>query len=1020
VAAGENAKSQGKSSKSKLAMAVASASLAVGSLISTLAPIDAAADESIETIGYQVVATDSTDGDTVSTNDIDSLPADGDSSLKTDVTVPKKLFGSQMLGATPTGASVLYDDSTSNTITFGGTAGNKLTNVAAGTISAGSTDAVNGSQLFNLTNGSTVVNSAYVQINGKNDGSDKATLNSGYGNAANSIAIGPGAKTSTLGNSTGIVVIGANAHADQLSTSSPFVGGTVLGANSAILDNGIAVGYSARANVADAVALGNNILVYGSGAVALGSNTTASAGGSVALGYGSLANRGNTVSIGKVGSERQIVNVQAGTQGTDAVNYAQLQAAGLKADSNGNATNAFVAYDDTTASKVTLGGTAGTALTNLTSGDVSSATSTDAVNGSQLYATNQNVSKNTTDVATNKANIATNTADITANTTNITQNTTNIGTLNAAMADTVKYDASAHSAITLSGASGTTITNLKAGQLTATSTDAVNGSQIYAMQQTISAQGGTAADAVQYDSSAHDKITFGSVNAPAALTNVKAGDVSATSLDAVNGTQLYTVSQDVAHNTSDIATLNSTMSELNSGASGIVRQDSITQAISIGANSNGGTVSFAGLAGARTLTGVASGAVNASSTEALNGAQLFNASSSVASALGGGASVDAKGGVVAPTYTVGGKQVNDVGSAVSNLDGRVTQNTADIAGIKGDLATVASAASNAVAYDSADHSKVTLGGTDAGAAAVQLTNVAAGDLSATSTDAVNGAQLGATNDRVSAAEKAIATLDSSGVAGSTASGQDAAAIGGNADASGDHSMAAGTNATASGSSSTATGANSTATGDNSTASGSNATASGSDSTASGASSMASGNNATANGAHANASGENAAAFGGNASASGSNSVAMGGNSVAAGENSVALGANSVADEANTVSVGSAGNERRITNVAPGVNGTDAVNLNQMTQLRNDMGASLTSLQRSAFGGVAAAMAMPNVMPSGPGKTVVAAGVANYKGYGAFGAGATYRSENGKWLVNGAVSITPAGDTGVRAQAGYEF
>jgi trimeric autotransporter adhesin len=110
----------------------------------------------------------------------------------------------------------------------------------------------------------------------------------------------------------------------------------------------------------------------------------------------------------------------------------------------------------------------------------------------------------------------------------------------------------------------------------------------------------------------------------------------------------------------------------------------------------------------------------------------------------------------------------------------------------------------------------------------------------------------------------------------------------------------------------------------------------------------------------------------------------------------------------------------LTNVAPGINGTDAVNVNQMNQLRNDVGSSITSLQRSAFGGIAAAMAMPNLMPSAPGKTVVAAGVANYKGYSAFGAGATYRSGDGKWLVNGAVSVTPSGDTGVRGQVGYEF
>jgi autotransporter adhesin len=92
----------------------------------------------------------------------------------------------------------------------------------------------------------------------------------------------------------------------------------------------------------------------------------------------------------------------------------------------------------------------------------------------------------------------------------------------------------------------------------------------------------------------------------------------------------------------------------------------------------------------------------------------------------------------------------------------------------------------------------------------------------------------------------------------------------------------------------------------------------------------------------------------------------------------------------------------------------------LNALRNDIGASLTSLQRSAFGGVAAAMAMPNLTPREPGKTVEAAGIGNYKGYSALGAGATYRSRDGAWLVNGAFSVTPHGDTGLRAQVGYEF
>jgi len=85
-----------------------------------------------------------------------------------------------------------------------------------------------------------------------------------------------------------------------------------------------------------------------------------------------------------------------------------------------------------------------------------------------------------------------------------------------------------------------------------------------------------------------------------------------------------------------------------------------------------------------------------------------------------------------------------------------------------------------------------------------------------------------------------------------------------------------------------------------------------------------------------------------------------------------------------------------------------------------LGSSVTGVNAVAIGANSSAMAMPNLMPSSPGKTIVGAGVANYKGYNAFAAGATYRSENSKWLVNGAVSVTQSGDAGVRAQAGYEF
>ena len=69
--------------------------------------------------------------------------------------------------------------------------------------------------------------------------------------------------------------------------------------------------------------------------------------------------------------------------------------------------------------------------------------------------------------------------------------------------------------------------------------------------------------------------------------------------------------------------------------------------------------------------------------------------------------------------------------------------------------------------------------------------------------------------------------------------------------------------------------------------------------------------------------------GADANAQGKDSVAIGSGSIAAADNSVALGTGSVADEKNTISVGSSTNQRRITNVAAGVNATDAVNVSQL-------------------------------------------------------------------------------------------
>src|SRR5262249_33610125 len=105
-----------------------------------------------------------------------------------------------------------------------------------------------------------------------------------------------------------------------------------------------------------------------------------------------LQNSAGEVSVGSVGAERQITNVAPGSAPTDAVNLGQLQAIASLIPTDA------VQYDDPSHSIVTLDGVGGTTVTNVAPGALN-AGSTDAVNGSQLFATNQQVNANTTAIS---------------------------------------------------------------------------------------------------------------------------------------------------------------------------------------------------------------------------------------------------------------------------------------------------------------------------------------------------------------------------------------------------------------------------------------------------------------------------------------------------------------------------------------------------------------------------------------------------------------------------------------------
>ncbi len=114
------------------------------------------------------------------------------------------------------------------------------------------------------------------------------------------------------------------------------------------------------------------------------------------------------------------------------------------------------------------------------------------------------------------------------------------------LGDVVEYDKfSNREKVTLKGANGTKITNLKEGDVNATSKDAVNGSQLHKVEQKIN-------NIVKYDANSDKKKVTLEGTGGTIITNVKKGDVSANSTDAINGSQLHEVKQDVAKNTTNI------------------------------------------------------------------------------------------------------------------------------------------------------------------------------------------------------------------------------------------------------------------------------------------------------------------------------------------------------------------------------------------------------------------------------------------------------------------------------------
>ncbi len=684
------------------------------------------------------------------------------------------------IGTVASGA-VQYDDATRARVTLGGlgtgAAPVAIGNVAAGTLGAGSTDAVNGSQLFatntNVTNLTTNIANGGIGALQYSSAGAPTTPNGGV----------PSNDATLVGGAAGAVALHNVADGNVAVGSTDAVNGGQLALVSGQVGtlNGLAVQYDdvSRSRVtfggagAPAVVLGNvaagalgatsTEAVNGSQLFATNANVTntntaltnlttnIANGGIGAVQYSNAASP-TTPNGGVPSNDVALVGAVAGPVGlhnvadgvvaagsTDAVNGGQLasvsgQVSGLSA--------LAVQYDDVGRSRITLGGV-GTGAAPVVIGNVAAgtlgATSTEAVNGSQLFATNTNVSNLTTSI-TNGA----------------------IGALqySSTGAPTTPNGGIPSNDVTLVGgaAGAVALHNVGDGVVAAGSTDAVNGGQL----ATVSGQvGNLTALSVQYDDPTRTRVTFGGAGAaPVVLGNVAAGTLAAGSTEAVNGGQLVGLGTSVAAGLGGLssydAATNRVLASIGFGGVQYGNVQSVFDAVDGAINGGAGIRYFRVLStrGDSVVTGTDSIAIGPEATATAANSVAIGTGSS---ALRGGTLGYAALGLAGLQNSVGEVSVGSAGGArqITNVAaGTAATDAANVGQVAGVAAQVAALGTTTVQYDNGTKSSITLGG----AGGTVITNVAAGNLAAGSTDAVNGAQLAATNTQVANNTTAITNL----------------------------------------------------------------------------------------------------------------------------------------------------------------------------------------------------------------------------------------------------------------------
>ncbi|EAU9133745.1 autotransporter adhesin SadA [Salmonella enterica] len=875
---------------------------------------------------------------------------------------------------TLTDDALLWDSSASAFSANHSGSDSKITNLAAGTLAADSTDAVNGSQLF-ATNENVSQNTTDIAANTDSinqNTTDIATNTTNINSLSNSVTT---LTDDALLWDAASGAFNAN-HSGSDSKITNLAAGT-LAADSTDAVNGsqlFATNENVSQNTTDITANTDSI----------NQNTT-----DIATNTTSINNLSNSVTTltddallwdaasgafnaNRNGNASKIINVAAGDlseDSTDAVNGSQLYETNQKVDQNTSAiadintsiTNLSsdnLSWNETTSSfSASHGSSTTNKITNVAAGELSEE-STDAVNGSQLFETNEKVDQNTTDIA--------------ANTTNITQNSTAIENLNTSVSDintsitgltdnALLWDEDIGAFSANHGGSISKITNVAAGALSEDSTDAVNGSQLYETNQKVDQNTSAIADintsitnlgtdALSWDDEEGAFSASHGTSGTNKITNVAAGEIASDSTDAVNGSQLYETNMLISQYNESISQLAGDTSETyitenGTGVKYIRTNDSGLEGQDAYATGNGATaVGYNAVA-----SGASSLALGENSSSSIDGSIALGSGSTSNRAISSGiraTSVTSDGVVIGYNTTdrelLGALSLGTDGVSyrqITNVaDGSEAQDAVTVRQLQNAIGAVATTPTKYYHANSTEEDSLAVGTDSLAMGAKTNVNADAGIGIGLNTlvmaDAINGIAIGS-NARANHANSIAMGNGSQTTRGAqtdyTAYNMDAPqnSVGEFSVGSEDGQRQI-TNVAAGSADTDAVNVSQLKVTDSRVAANTESI----NNLNTQVSSLDTRVTNIENGIGDIVTTGSTKYFktntdGVDANAQGKDSVAIGSGSIAAAENSVALGTNSVADEANTVSVGSSTQQRRITNVAAGVNNTDAVNVAQL-------------------------------------------------------------------------------------------